>query len=199
MQPSDNNPERRNLVLISSLFIIYHLAGGYFVGGSVGLQVVNLQFENPQVIKVLLFFLLLWSAYRYWLCCDFYNTCTDPCFHEIAKGNKQLYDYIIKNGGRNSCTEEFPDIMPVSIDYWPHHRHRVNYKTVNPTGYLGLVPTKGETGKDITKEIGGVSGLWVLVNVYSKLFFKSHRVNGYIFPYLLFIIAVCLSVYRNFI
>lgn len=65
MPLQDSDPERRNFLVASILFIIYFYGGGKVVGDQVKLPLVNLEFENMVFLAVFAWVALFWFAYRY--------------------------------------------------------------------------------------------------------------------------------------
>jgi hypothetical protein len=65
MPISDNNPERRNLVVTSFAFVIYYLGGGKLVDGVLSIQAISITFEKTYVIGIVAWVLLLWFFLRY--------------------------------------------------------------------------------------------------------------------------------------
>lgn len=69
LNPHDNNPDRRNLIMLSLSIIIFYLGGGTLTDNSetVKLQLINVTFQNPQILVYFVWIMLFWFAYRYWL------------------------------------------------------------------------------------------------------------------------------------
>ena len=66
MPIQDSNPERRNLTVTAFSFVIYYLAEGAVVGSEISLPMVNLKFENTEMLAIITWFTLFWFAFRYW-------------------------------------------------------------------------------------------------------------------------------------
>ena len=67
MAISDNNPERRNLTLLSIAIIVFYLAGGYFIGNEIKLKVINVGFHNREVLGYIIWVMLAWFLFKYWV------------------------------------------------------------------------------------------------------------------------------------
>jgi hypothetical protein len=65
MPISDDNPERRNLVITSFAFVVYYLGGGKLVDGVLSIQAISITFEKTYVIGIIAWILLLWFFLRY--------------------------------------------------------------------------------------------------------------------------------------
>jgi hypothetical protein len=63
----DNNPERRNLTVLSLSIIVFYLAGGYFIDNEIKLKIVNIGFHNREVLGYLVWVMLAWFLFKYWL------------------------------------------------------------------------------------------------------------------------------------
>lgn len=67
MPVQDADPERRNLFVTSAGFVLFELAGGEIKDDVVLIQVVNVEFQRPDVLAVAAWIVLFWFAYRYWV------------------------------------------------------------------------------------------------------------------------------------
>jgi hypothetical protein len=221
MEPSDNNAERKNLVLISAIFIIYHLAGGYFVKGAVGLQVVNLAFERPQIIKLFAVGLLFWSAYRYWLCnrCRFPELVRSEINRYVIENSQLAHEYVFDNGGKEHCNEKFRDfaVTCLTLQIPNFEKSNGSYIAINnpvkmkqkgkllfqcerviPLKFHGILPIYVEKGGSFNVEIRGSRGYFVLFMQYFWCFFLGEETNTFLIPYLLFFVAFILTIIRCF-
>lgn len=64
----DPRPVRRNLILTSVAFIVYFIADGYIShkdGYKISLSIVNIHFDNPDVLIFSAWIILFWFAWRY--------------------------------------------------------------------------------------------------------------------------------------
>lgn len=67
MSIEDSNPERRNLVVLSSAIIIYYLAGGSVKEKTLSLEIINIEFSNTAMLSVIVWFMLGWFSFRYFI------------------------------------------------------------------------------------------------------------------------------------
>lgn len=66
MPISDSNPHRRNLLVTSLSFILFHAAGGAIQDGKIQLLVANVTFTRPHVVSIAAWILLIWFFIRFW-------------------------------------------------------------------------------------------------------------------------------------
>ena len=64
---TDGIAERRNLLVISLLFIAYFYGGGYIDGNTINFPMVNIKFQQTTYLSFMAYALFLWSIYRYWV------------------------------------------------------------------------------------------------------------------------------------
>ena len=65
MPISDNNPERRNLVVTSIGFIAYYLGDGRIDNEILKIQAISITFENTAVLAAMAWIMLFWFFIRY--------------------------------------------------------------------------------------------------------------------------------------
>ncbi len=139
MPISDNNPERRNLVITSFAFVIYYLGGGRLVDGVLSIQAISITFEKTYVIGIIAWILLIWFFLRYK---QIHGSCFQhELFEEIKseKENKFLVLYL---------------------------KHLTKMPFRNPEGFVvhEIVPRKGSWTAQISMIKGGnrdARGRWV--------------------------------------
>ncbi|MCG8094896.1 MAG: hypothetical protein JAZ17_14955 [Candidatus Thiodiazotropha endolucinida] len=66
MSLSDNNPERRNLVVLAFSILIYYIGDATLPKQELTLNVVNISFSNVTGLIITLWASLLWFYLRYW-------------------------------------------------------------------------------------------------------------------------------------
>lgn len=62
-----NNPERRNLLMMSLAFIAFCYGGGSVGEQTVNFQFINLKFENLSLLTWMVWAIFFWFIYRYWV------------------------------------------------------------------------------------------------------------------------------------
>lgn len=93
MPINDNNPERKNLVILGISIILFYLADGHISDQVIRLQVINVTFKNPSILVNFIWILLIWFIYRYWLIWQ--KTWKKPFAGELSRFED--YSFIIYN------------------------------------------------------------------------------------------------------
>ena len=106
---TDNNPDRRNLVVVSLSVLIYYLGGGEFKGDVLKLPLVNMEFERPEVLVGFLCCSFIWFSLRYWQTTYWrFRSEYDEMFRRVSRdivpNDKRLNDWYE--------TKELPDGNP---------------------------------------------------------------------------------------
>lgn len=65
MTYSDNNPERRNLTILSLAIIIFYLGEGYLLKSEISFTLVNIGFHNQAFLVTFVWIMLFWFLFRY--------------------------------------------------------------------------------------------------------------------------------------
>lgn len=65
MDYNDKDPDRRNLVIFSLMFIVYFIGDGEFKSGDIDFQIINLHLNNLEALAYFAWGLLFWFFYRY--------------------------------------------------------------------------------------------------------------------------------------
>lgn len=181
MTYSDNNPERRNLTVLSLVIVIFYLGKGYLLKPEISFTLVNIGFHNQEILVKLIWVMLFWFLFRYVI--------TNRHSHGDDLNSE------LNNTG-----------LSINLDYAPVRKYMINNgqeSNVNKlksarifchtpgAWYLGFpkpyVQMKGLDGYLITK-------LYLL-----KILFKHRATTDYYSPYLLFMFAVLLGINEHLI
>ena len=96
MPLSDNNPERRNLLISSLGFVVFFAGEGKLIDEQLRIQVISISFENTVVIAVFAWIMLFWFFLRYKQTCS--GELNKAIFQEVKSEiqNKVLIWYLQK-------------------------------------------------------------------------------------------------------
>ena len=175
MTYSDNNPERRNLIVLSLAIIVFYLGEGYLLKEEISFTLINIGFHNQDILVVLIWTLLGWFLFR----------------------------YIVTN--RNKHGEELERASPaINMDYPPVRKYieRVSkpafftklHKTrifcdLNGSWYMGF--------PNPNVPLHGFDGYLIRMLYLLKISYKHRATTDYYTPYFLFLFAVFLGI-NNF-
>lgn len=194
MSIQDSSPERRNLLVLSMGIIIFYLAGGEFIDQSVRLQIINVKFANPDMLKSIVWVLLLWFIFRYWV--TMRGTWSNPFYSEVnylpAK-DSIIYSYIVK---RFDLTDDLSNALDndrhyvlVDSNQNPTSETRLKFKHVYKTA-------KGQAN-DFISATTIMDKLVVMATIIRALIFKP-TLTTYFMPYFLAAIAIVLGACNSF-
>jgi hypothetical protein len=65
MPYQDDNPERRNLMLISTLFVTFFYGGGTVTTADISFPMVNVSFMKPAAVITIIWIVFFWFLYRF--------------------------------------------------------------------------------------------------------------------------------------
>ncbi len=187
---SDNNPERRNLVVLSISIILYFLAGGGITDENIRLQVVNVTFSKPEVLVKFVWLLLFWFIYRYWL--NHKGSWKEGFYREAQCQliNKYCYPYLVKK-------------FELSEDYsksWFPDRHWVRFEADHHGSGFYFSHTRkadvGENGqqKHESRKVDCLKDKALVAVVTAVTFFREPSLSMYFMPYLFAFFAIVLGV-----
>ncbi|HCH5334032.1 TPA: hypothetical protein N2934_004382 [Vibrio parahaemolyticus] len=190
MAISDNNPERRNLVVLSISIILYFLAGGSITDENIRLQVVNVTFSKPEVLVKFVWLLLFWFIYRYWL--NHKGSWKEGFYSEAQCQlvNKHFYSYLVKK-------------FDLGDDYsksWYPDKHWVRLSTDPLTSSFSFSHTcKADVGasgqqKHESRKVDCFMDRVLVGAVTAVTFLREPSLSMYFMPYLFALIAIVLGV-----
>jgi hypothetical protein len=146
MPIQDTNSERRNLVVVSLAFIIFVAAGGKVVTPGVRLLLLDVRFENADVLVAFAWILLFWSAWRYWLTNR--GGAKERFTREMHQNvrSRWVLKYLEQCTGERTHVEG--GVMPVSLsrEGWPWviEYMKIQEWNLDPGENLRLSPTPKE-------------------------------------------------------
>ena len=185
MALQDSNPERRNLSVLALSIIIFYLADGEFTESTVRLQVINVQFSNPQILVFFVWGLLGWSMFRYWL------------IHQ-GEWKKDFYaelSYVPNFFYNNYLTRRFKLTDDFSRSYYDN-RHWFMFDSNLGNNLKFQHVFKSETNAQLneTKDITTLGDKALLSVCAIYIFFRKPSLSGHFVPYFLFLWACGLGV-----
>lgn len=189
MAISDNNPDRRNLVILSISIILFFLADGEIIDENVRLQIINVVFNKPNVLENFVWILLFWFIYRYWLT---NKGSWKEGFYKEAKCRlfeKLYYPYLVK---KFNLSDDFSNS-------WYPDKHWVSFDSNFMLSEFGFRHTsKDENGKQKhqSKPIETVSDYILVIMVTIVTFFTEPSLSTYFMPYLFALIAIILGIHN---
>jgi hypothetical protein len=105
MAIADGNAERRNLTVLSLSIIVYFL-GGAEPTGQIGLPMVNVSFNNTEVLVATVWIMLLWFHFRYWQENHVEgNDTINNRFRSVGRVSPSLISFIRKNEGLDNSPQ----------------------------------------------------------------------------------------------
>ncbi len=184
MTIQDSSPERRNLVVLAVSIIIFYLAGGEFIDQSVKLQIINVKFTNPDILRHFIWVLLLWFIFRYWITMQgsWQNTFGQEISNIILDPSDQQY---IKELLKHSDSIENENFI---IRYRQHqglYFERIKGTTTSGTYGAGT-------------KLSGLKSFIIFAKVLIWIFFTKPTLSTYVMPYFLATWAIALIVCNSF-
>ena len=151
----DNNPERRNLTILSLAIIIFYLAEGKLVGSNLNFTLVNIRFEDKGMLIIIVWSMLFWFLFRY------------------VVTNRHSHGIELKSIG-----------FAVNMDYAPVRKYLLNAQPSLIEEQLGINPCKVyfesnglwyiQPAKSSRAHLEGIAGYLIIKLFLLKIIFK-HR------------------------
>ncbi len=187
---SDNNPERRNLVVLSISIILYFLGGGSITDENIRLQVINVTFSKPEVLVKFVWLLLFWFIYRYWL--NHKGSWKEGFYREAhcQLVDKYCYSYLVKK-------------FELGDDYsksWYADRHWVSFRADHhSSGFYFSHTRKADVGdngpqKHDSRKVDCLTDRVLVMVVTVVTFLREPSLSMYFMPYLFALLAIVLGV-----
>lgn len=189
------NPERRNLLVMSLSFIVYFLAGGKFEGGSVKLYVINVTFEHSIVLSFFAWFLLIWFAWRYWL--TFRNEYRKISDTELQKNSNNFISRAYVSNKTGLEYKKIGGFLRCIVS--PHNHNELSISVIENATYdeNGQL-TNIRQGESQTVVFKGFFGWSTKFSIYLMTLLNEKGMSTIYTPYILFILAVLLGLWRWF-
>lgn len=175
MPYSDNNPERRNLTVLSVAIIVYYLAGGKFLDGEVNLMLINATFSNPSMLIAFVWVMLCWFLFRYMVT------------------NRRYYGDSLQQDRRNTNL----NFQFVTEYIRQHHESIANMDLSKVNIYSDTNGSWFMDSPHRTRLIG-FTGFRIKINYFFKTLLTHRGASDYYTPYLLFFWATGLGIYNYY-
>lgn len=189
MTIQDSNAERRNLCLLSLAIIIFYLGDGKLTDEIVRFQVVNIQFDRPEILVYFVWVLILWFALRYW---QTHRHKPKQSFKEDIESisNSKLMILYAKKEF-NLPYNEIHGFNAVSLSIlnskWRIRCQRVLDADLDEQGKFKVI--KGTDWTE-SKEITGIKGSALKILLRLHAIATKPGVSAYTVPYVLFFMAL---------
>jgi len=192
MAISDNNSERRNLILASLAFILFYAAGGSLIDDKVRVIIVNLSFSKIHILVSFAWIMLLWFCLRFWQKSGFKFWTSILSEIMSSKIPVSIADYAKEKAknqlvGAHASDHSSKEVEVAGLIYKPYSFYVLcNFKSgSNVISHQEKVRLKGVKG---------------LVFIIWKIIFHSLKDNAFseeLVPYLLFMSAVSAPIWSN--
>jgi hypothetical protein len=198
MPVQDQNPERRNLALTSISIILFYLAGGHLENNTVRLQVINVNFDNPEVLTSAVWLALLWFAYRYWV--THRGSIWRGINSEIShfSNDRILKAYIAGQTGERVVADEEngQHISGVNIE-----RHNLvaivqvanDVRRDSTSGQIKSAKSGLDQANAKRLPVTGWKGRAVAIWLIWRTFISHPTFSAYVFPWMLFALALVMG------
>lgn len=189
MPINDNNPERKNLIILSISIILFYLADGTIDGNVIRLPIINIKFNNPSALIYFIWTLLAWFLYRYWL--NWQRTWREPFIRELNNFND--YSFIIYS--RLVKKFSIPSNQPYAQGC---KKHIFNLQPNNAKKIFNISATYtsfDEDGKSTihNENLNSKMDKFYLILIVTFLFFRRPTLSTYFMPYLIATSAILLA------
>jgi hypothetical protein len=182
---SDNNPERRNLVVLSISIILYFLADGKITDDNVRLQVINVTFGEPEVLGKFVWVLLIWFIYKYWL--NNKGSWKNGFYGEAHCGfvTKYCYPYIVK---KFTLSDDYSNSL-YSDRHWVSFN---SYDNGFRFSHVSKAENKGQ--KHDIRNIETFTDKLLVAAVTIVTFIKEPSLSTYFMPYIFAFVAIIFGI-----
>jgi hypothetical protein len=189
MPINDNNPERKNLIILAASIIMFYLADGEISDSVIRLQVVNVTFHNPKALVYFIWVLLFWFTYRYWL--TWQGSWKKQFCEELSKKNDYMfiiYKHLIKKF-------EVPPERPTLGNQKRHCFLISIYPDNDPFKAKFEYIYSDDTGKQVqsNKNMDAPLDRLYIALIWIYLFFRRPALSTYFTPYIVVISAMILA------
>jgi hypothetical protein len=213
MDYQDKDTERRNLVITSFFFIVYSLGGGKFEDGNVNFQIVNLHFENTEVLAVIAWVLLFWFFYLYRI--KHSNTFSNIFREEVTsyKDCTFIRDYCVNKGyellpkvkfykEKKNESEAGPVISSLKQDTQGLYMTLLYATDISRDEDVGEIAEQVNRffpdSEDITRvvRIDGFRGRLIYPKLMLHYCFTQKNFSLHLVPFILFFLALISGIYK---
>ena len=184
MPISDNNPERRNLTVLSLSIIVYYIAGGEPISDdSIKLVLVNIKFTNNAVLTYIIWVMFLWFWLRHWLANKYSHSAAFMNEKPETNMNYKIVDDCFREQGQPLKPNQLTACYVWHINTkkgWVIDAHAIS------------------NHPNMRAELKGYQGFVKKYIFMAKMFFKHKVVSDYYVPYFLGCIAVISGLYKHY-
>lgn len=179
MDPQDNSPERRNLLVLSISIIVFYMAEGRIPEGAIRLQMISVEFLKPEILEYFVWSFLLGFLFRYWVTMK--EEWKDQFYKEAKGNNKYLVLFHKDYFKRKMAIEEKKELATLSLMY--NHDHGI-YAVIgnNSTRY----------------NIDTLKDRMIMIAAIIYMFFSKPTLSAYYVPYLFATWAISLIICNEF-
>lgn len=175
MPYSDSNPERRNLIVLSLAIIIYYIGGGEISEQTINLPLINIVFNNKDILTAFVWLMLHWFLFRYIV--------TNRSSYGRSLDEHRAYtnmEYPIVKSYMDAHLGANKNLRQVSI-----------FKDINNFW-------KARIGSDEVR-LNKLQGYLIIKLYLLKVLFKHRATTDYYIPYFLFLIALLFGIYNLYL
>ena len=176
MTYADNNPERRNLTILSLAIVIYYIGEGYLINPQISFTLINVGFKNKEALVVVVWVMLIWFLFR----------------------------YVVTN--RHSHGEDLAkSLLQINMDYAPVRTYLIN-KGVNINQNVNFDKATVSFNSNSNWYIGfpnqqtilsGLDGYLIIKLYLLKIALKHRATTDYYTPYAVFLVAISMGIHKN--
>jgi len=196
----DSDPDRRNLVVTSTAFILFYLADGHMTPDAIRLQIVPVTFENVFVLKIFAWVILFWFGLRYWQTHrQSYRNAYLGHLKEFGNANDSGAKYIEK-------TDKIPKFnenngFRENILRWQGEgpKLHIEYKIVEEftKDNNGGIHIKKQRNVQAQK-LRGRYGVWLKTKYLVSFVIQTPGFTSYAVPYILFVSAIAIPILKQY-
>lgn len=193
MPITDNDPERRNITIMSLCIIVFYWAGGAFIDNNVRFAIVNIQFSNSERLEIFFWILFIYFSFRYWVTHKgLVKHSILSCLTDVADKSR-ICELIGKSTGLKVDTEGGFTNYGIWYGEYTWYLHYQVIKSIEEV----------KDGKIVKfTPIGGAEYIYLKhysylpfkVRILVKLLLLKKEVSAYIVPYLLIVLACVFTI-----
>ena len=189
MSYSDNSPERRNLVLLSTGIILFHIGDARLTQDFIKLPLTNIEFHNLPTLTAFMWALLVWFTYRFF-------TAHPDWRDQVASDFKKASSVELSKSVvfRKVLSDNKRKLIENSETWFLNKRpdgkgYRAFHISTNP-----VTKIQSNTKLDLPQP----ERTRLTLRTYTRTLIRYPNLVGYFFPYALALAAVFLSVLTEF-
>jgi hypothetical protein len=202
MAIQDSNPERRNLLVVSTAFIAFYIGGGSFPSDRVTLQVVTISFSRPDALGIFLWGMFGWFLYRYWVVHR--SRFIKEFASEINEFRERPFvrEHIQRETGKSLAAlvgDPQQRERGFEIEWLRLYAGRIVALVIEKKlnrNEEGVIAGRGrlDDGKRITVPFTGVRGFWIAIRLLIQCVLERPSFSSYMAPYGVAFAAIVLAI-----